>query len=68
LAAQLLEPERAVALETSRRWRIAKEKQSHKIDVVSSLGDVDLVGQMGPSSAFVSSSTSLNPNKYGTKM
>jgi hypothetical protein len=25
---------RAVALETSRGWRIAKEKQSHKIDIV----------------------------------
>jgi hypothetical protein len=28
---------RAVALETSRGWRIAKEKQSHKIDVVVAL-------------------------------
>ncbi|MGH7933857.1 MAG: hypothetical protein ACREQN_11935 [Candidatus Binataceae bacterium] len=26
---------RAVALETTRCWKIAKEKQSHKIDVVS---------------------------------
>jgi hypothetical protein len=29
---------RAVALETSRGWRIAKEKASHKIDVVVALG------------------------------
>jgi phage terminase large subunit-like protein len=28
---------RAVAIETSRGWRIAKEKQSHKIDVVVAL-------------------------------
>jgi hypothetical protein len=28
---------RAIALETSRGWRIAKEKQSHKIDVVVAL-------------------------------
>jgi hypothetical protein len=28
---------RCVALETSRGWRIAKEKQSHKIDVVIAL-------------------------------
>jgi len=28
---------RAVALETNRGWRIAKEKQSHKIDVVVAL-------------------------------
>jgi len=28
---------RAIAIETSRGWRIAKEKQSHKIDVVVAL-------------------------------
>ena len=28
---------RAVALETSRGWRISKEKQAHKIDVVVAL-------------------------------
>jgi phage terminase large subunit-like protein len=28
---------RAVAIETSRGWRIAKEKQSHKVDVVVAL-------------------------------
>jgi phage terminase large subunit-like protein len=30
--------QRAVAVETGRGWRIAKEKQSHKIDVVIALG------------------------------
>jgi hypothetical protein len=29
-----------VALETSRGWRIAKEKTSHKIEVVAALGAV----------------------------
>ena len=29
---------RAVAIETTRGWRIAKEKASHKIDVVVALG------------------------------
>jgi phage terminase large subunit-like protein len=29
---------RAIAIETSRGWRIAKEKQSHKIDVIVALG------------------------------
>jgi phage terminase large subunit-like protein len=33
---------RAVALETSRGWRIAKEKQSHKIDVVIALAQAAL--------------------------
>jgi hypothetical protein len=30
--------QRAIAVETSRGWRIAKEKTSHKIDVVVALG------------------------------
>jgi phage terminase large subunit-like protein len=30
--------QRAVAVETARGWRIAKEKASHKIDVVVALG------------------------------
>src|SRR5262249_24420747 len=34
---------RAVARETSRGWRISKEKQSHKIDVVVALGMAALV-------------------------
>jgi phage terminase large subunit-like protein len=34
---------RAVAKETARGWRIAKEKQGHKIDVVVALGMAALV-------------------------
>jgi hypothetical protein len=30
--------QRSIAIETPRGWRIAKEKQSHKIDVVVALG------------------------------
>jgi phage terminase large subunit-like protein len=37
-AALRLSIQRAVAIETSRGWRIAKEKQTHKIDVVVALG------------------------------
>jgi hypothetical protein len=37
-AAMRLAASRAIAIETSRGWRIAKEKQSHKIDVVVALG------------------------------
>jgi phage terminase large subunit-like protein len=39
--------QRAVAVETARGWRIAKEKQSHKIDVVVAMGMAALgaVGQ-----------------------
>lgn len=37
-----LSASRAVALETSRGWRIAKEKQSHKIDVVVALAQAAL--------------------------
>ena len=33
---------RCVALETSRGWRIAKEKQSHKIDIVIGLAQAAL--------------------------
>jgi hypothetical protein len=36
-AAMRLAVSRAVAVETSRGWRISKEKQSHKIDVVVAL-------------------------------
>jgi hypothetical protein len=34
--------QRAVALETSRGWRIAKEKQSHRIDIVVALAQAAL--------------------------
>jgi len=37
-AAMRLSASRAIAIETSRGWRIAKEKQSHKIDVIVALG------------------------------
>jgi phage terminase large subunit-like protein len=37
-AAIRLAIQRAIAVETSRGWRIAKEKSSHKIDVVVALG------------------------------
>jgi phage terminase large subunit-like protein len=37
-AAMRLSASRAVAIETARGWRIAKEKQSHKIDVIVALG------------------------------
>lgn len=37
-AAMRLAISRAVAVETSRGWRITKEKQSHKIDVVVAMG------------------------------
>jgi phage terminase large subunit-like protein len=37
-AAMRLAASRAIAVETSRGWRIAKEKQSHRIDVVVALG------------------------------
>jgi phage terminase large subunit-like protein len=37
-AAMRLAASRAIAIETARGWRIAKEKQSHKIDVIIALG------------------------------
>jgi hypothetical protein len=37
-AAMRLAASRAIAIETTRGWRIAKEKQSHKIDVIVALG------------------------------
>jgi phage terminase large subunit-like protein len=37
-AAMRLSASRAIAVETTRGWRIAKEKQSHKIDVIVALG------------------------------
>jgi phage terminase large subunit-like protein len=45
---------RAVAIETSRGWRIAKEKQSHKIDVVVALAMAALSAvQQGQASAAI---------------
>jgi phage terminase large subunit-like protein len=44
---------RAVAKETSRGWRIGKEKQTHKIDVVVALGMASLVAaQQGLNDMF----------------
>jgi hypothetical protein len=45
---------RAVAIETSRGWRIAKEKASHKIDVIVALAQAALgaVKQLGMSHNF----------------
>jgi hypothetical protein len=40
---------RAVALETTRGWRIAKEKSSHKIDVVVALAQAALDAVKGAS-------------------
>jgi phage terminase large subunit-like protein len=37
-AAMRLSASRAIAVETPRGWRIAKEKQTHKIDVIVALG------------------------------
>jgi hypothetical protein len=41
---------RAVAVESSRGWRIAKEKQAHRIDVVIALGMAALAAVKGQSS------------------
>ena len=46
-AAMRLAISRAVAVETSRGWRIAKEKQSHKIDVVVALAMAALAAVRG---------------------
>ncbi len=48
-AAIRLAIQRAVAIETSRGWRIAKEKASHKIDVVVALGMAALGAVQGSS-------------------
>jgi phage terminase large subunit-like protein len=50
-AAMRLAVSRAVALETSRGWRIAKEKQSHKIDVVVALAMAAHAGVKSPTIA-----------------
>jgi phage terminase large subunit-like protein len=44
---------RAVAIESARGWRIGKEKQTHKIDIVIALGMACLAAvQVGPRQAF----------------
>jgi hypothetical protein len=48
-AAIRLAVSRAVAVETTRGWRIAKDKQSHKIDIVVALGMACLAALKGQS-------------------
>jgi hypothetical protein len=53
---------RAIAIETTRGWRIAKEKASHKIDVIVALamsahGSVHQVGKSFPAHAFSAESS-----------
>jgi phage terminase large subunit-like protein len=48
-AAIRLAVSRAVAIESPRGWRIAKEKQSHKIDVVVALAMAALAAVQNPS-------------------
>jgi hypothetical protein len=46
---------RAVAVEGSRRWKVSKEKQSHKIDIVVALGMACLAATEAPKSTYDSS-------------
>jgi phage terminase large subunit-like protein len=46
----------AVAVETSRGWRITKEKQSHKIDVVVALGMAARAAVLSPTESAYDSS------------
>src|SRR5262245_11633941 len=43
---------RAVAVEGSRGWKISKEKQPHKIDVVVALGMASLAATEVPKSSY----------------
>jgi phage terminase large subunit-like protein len=52
-AAIRLAIQRAIAVETSRGWRIAKEKQSHKIDVVVAMGMAALGAVQGGLSGYL---------------
>jgi hypothetical protein len=54
---------RAVAVETGRGWRIAKEKQQHKIDVVIALGMACLAAVKGQSSYDSSGAWISGPDK-----
>jgi phage terminase large subunit-like protein len=55
-AAMRLAVSRAVAVETSRGWRISKEKQSHKIDVVVALGMAARAAVLSPTESTYDSS------------
>jgi hypothetical protein len=63
---------RAVAIETPRGWRIAKEKQSHRIDVVvalafAALGAVN-EGQPGESLGIIARNLSPTPLRVGLNL
>jgi hypothetical protein len=47
---------RAVAVEGARGWKISKEKQSHKIDIVISLGMASLAAVRAQSEPFYDTS------------
>src|SRR4029077_19051577 len=53
---------RAVAVETSRGWRIAKEKQVHKIDVVVALA---MAAHAAVSRQWDEAPTSFHPPIFG---
>ena len=55
---------RAVAVESSRGWRIAKEKQAHKIDVVVALGMAALAAVKGQST-YNHSGSWISDTRYG---
>jgi phage terminase large subunit-like protein len=57
---------RAVAIETSRGWRIAKEKQSHKIDVVVALAQAAHACVKSPGDSNYDSSFSWVLEKHDT--
>jgi phage terminase large subunit-like protein len=60
--------QRSVAVETPRGWRIAREKQSHKIDVVVALGMAALgavQGGIAPQPIFVSDALLRQLHAYG---
>jgi phage terminase large subunit-like protein len=66
-AATRLSVQRAIAIETPRGWRIAKEKASHKIDVVVALGMAALGAVQGgirqTATMFFFSLTSAAPKR-----
>jgi hypothetical protein len=67
-AAMRLAASRAVAIESPRGWRIAKEKQSHKIDVIVALGMAAHAAVMvyeAPVPTFSVQSTAAAPSAIG---
>jgi|GraSoiStandDraft_41_1057321.scaffolds.fasta_scaffold3127412_1 phage terminase large subunit-like protein len=55
---------RAVAVETTRGWRISKDKQSHKIDVVVALAMAALAALQGSSDDAYSSMMWVSNDAY----